>query len=135
MKVLGGDFGEGKIGIVKTIGTDKFRDLVITSGPFSQKVIIRREDLERIEELNTSSGADGGGALGGAAIGAVLAGPLGMLAGAVLGGSGSKILLMVHLTFGRKFLCEASRQEYGLLLSATMFSDTSQSPREPPQIK
>lgn len=53
-----------------------------------------------------------GGAVGWGAAGALLAGPLGLLAGAVLGGRGRDVVFVAVLRDGRKLLAQTDAKTY-----------------------
>lgn len=60
-----------------------------------------------------------GGALGWGAAGAVIAGPVGLLAGAIIGGRGKDVTFIVTLRDGRRFMATASSGIYKEFLAAT----------------
>lgn len=62
-----------------------------------------------------------GGAVGWGAAGALLAGPLGLLAGAVLGGRGRDVVFVAILKDGRKLLAQTDAKTY-TQLRADIFS-------------
>jgi hypothetical protein len=120
IKLLGGDFGEDKpAAISTTFFSGKLKALVIPKGWFSSHTI-RRKDIESVEAINDKNKVNILGALGGGAVGALLAGPIGLLAGSLLAGRGKAVLLVVRLRDGRQFLCSAKPKEYELLLAAAM---------------
>jgi threonine dehydrogenase-like Zn-dependent dehydrogenase len=63
-----------------------------------------------------------GGALGWGAAGAVIAGPVGLLAGAILGGRGKDVTFIVTLRDNRRFMATASSGTYKEFLAATFKS-------------
>ncbi len=58
-----------------------------------------------------------GGAVGWGAAGAILAGPVGLLAGAVLGGRGKQVLFVAVLKDGRRFVGRTDSKTYAALRS------------------
>lgn len=60
-----------------------------------------------------------GGALGWGAAGALIAGPVGLLAGAILGGRGKDVTFIVTLQDGRRFMTTTGSGTYKEFLAAT----------------
>ncbi len=64
-----------------------------------------------------------GGAVGWGAAGALIAGPIGMLAGALLGGRGRDVVFVAELKDGRRFLGQTDSKTYGQLRAAVFTAD------------
>jgi hypothetical protein len=73
------------------------------------------------------------GTLGWGAVGVVLAGPLGLLAGALVGGSKSKVTFILAVEDGRKALATADSATYAALLGAVV-TNQQESPERPPKL-
>jgi hypothetical protein len=74
--------------------------------------------FEAMEEITEDNKVKFGSAVGWGVAGALLAGPLGLAAGAVLGGRGKKVLFAVKLSDGREFVAETDPTTYGKLRAA-----------------
>lgn len=74
--------------------------------------------FETVEEITEDNKVKFGSAVGWGVAGALLAGPLGLAAGAVLGGRGKKVLFAVKLRDGREFVAESDPTTYGKIRAA-----------------
>jgi hypothetical protein len=76
------------------------------------------EFFESIEIAAQHNSVKVGGAVGWGAAGAVLAGPFGLLAGAVLGGRGKQVVFVAVLKDGRRFLGQTDSKTFAALKTA-----------------
>lgn len=81
---------------------------------------IKADDIVQLEEVNESNKVNVLRAIGGGALGTLLAGPIGLLAGALLGGRGKKYVVLIRDSKGRRLLCAVKQKEYEVLLAATV---------------
>lgn len=115
IKVLAGDF----------TGDGRYSDGRITLRPREQPSpahrMVVRDFFESIDVAAQHNVVKFGGAVGWGAAGALLAGPLGLLAGAVLGGRGRDVVFVAVLKDGRKLLAQTDSTTY-TRLRADVFS-------------
>lgn len=71
-----------------------------------------KSDIEELEEADERSVVKVGGAAGWGAAGLLIAGPVGMLAGAVLGGRGQRIAFVAKFNDGRKLMAECDKKTW-----------------------
>jgi len=120
MKYLGGDYGpRGRSRLEKTLFTGRLKRIVV-SGRVFRRWKIKAEEIVELREVNESNKVNLTRAIGGGAIGKLLAGPIGLLAGALLGGRGKKYVVFIRDRRNRKLLCAVSQREFETLLAATM---------------
>jgi hypothetical protein len=106
IKVLAGDFtGDGSYSGGRI--TLRPRD---RPSPAHRMVV--RDFFESVEVAAQHNVVKVGGAVGWGAAGALLAGPLGLLAGAVLGGRGRDVVFVAVLKDGRRFLAQTDAKTY-----------------------
>jgi hypothetical protein len=115
-KVLGGDFGENFYATVQRSALGDFMALCVKHRQFGKH---RIQAVEKVDETNKSSLLS---AVGGAAVGTLLAGPIGLVAGALFGGAPkrSAVVFLVRLTNGKNLLCSGSSEDYQTLLAASL---------------
>jgi hypothetical protein len=77
-----------------------------------------QEFFESVEIAAQHNALKVGGAVGWGAAGAILAGPVGLLAGAVLGGRGKEVVFVAVLKDGRKFLGQTDSKTFAALKAA-----------------
>ena len=83
------------------------------SGFFGDKTEkINIDQVEVLEIANEENVKNLGGAVGWGVAGAVLLGPVGLLAGALLGGKGKKVTFVCKFKDGRKFMATAKNKEF-----------------------
>ncbi len=109
MRVIAGDFG-GK----NTPAVVKPKAIVFSGCLFSRK--LRCRDIVSIEVVDDSNKANIAGAVGGGLAGLLLAGPIGMLAGSILGGRGKEHVLLIQDRQGRRLLGVVNHNEFEILL-------------------
>lgn len=76
-------------------------------------------DIAEVEAASEESVKRIGGTVGWGAAGAVVLGPIGLLAGLLLGGRGKETTFVCKLKDGRKFLATTDTKGYTKLLAAT----------------
>ena len=112
IKVLAGDFtGDGSY----AAGRITLRPKECPSPAHRMKVDEFIESVEIAAQHNT---VKFGGAVGWGAAGAVLAGPLGLVAGALLGGRGKKVVFVATFKDGRKLLAQTDSKTFAELKAA-----------------
>jgi hypothetical protein len=116
LKVLGGDFGENFYATVQRSALGDFTALVVKHREFAKH---RIQTVEKVDESNKSSLLS---TVGGAAVGTLLAGPIGLVAGALLGATPkrSAVLFLVRLNSGQRIMCSGSPEDYQTLLAASL---------------
>ena len=124
--VLGGDFGE-TMATTKTSFSGKLIELIVVKGFLKSEKISSGQirNVEQVSEENKTSLLKGAKW---AAVGGLLAGPLGVLAGGLLGGKKRKVLYTITLSDGRQMLCKSGPEDYQTLLVASL--DTPGSPEK-----
>jgi hypothetical protein len=114
IKVLAGDFvGEGRFGGNKI--TLRPRD-----APSPAHRMVVSEFFRSIELASQHDVVRLGGAVGWGAAGAFLAGPFGLLAGALLGGRGKKVVFLGELKDGRRVLAQTDGKTFSELRAALL---------------
>lgn len=104
--VHAGDFAKGREHqllagkLIMKVGGKFFRETI----PVTQIELIEKASEEAVKRV--------GGTLGWGIAGAVLLGPVGMLAGLMLGGKGKDVTFVCRLKDGRKFLATASAKMF-----------------------
>lgn len=109
IEIHAGDFKKGKAS--QFVG-GKF--LMKNEGKILREKILVSE-VETLEEATEENIIKIGGAVGWGVAGGVLLGPLGLLAGLVLGGKGKNTTFICRFKDGRKFLATTSTKEYNNL--------------------
>jgi hypothetical protein len=119
MKYLGGDYGtSGRCRLEKGLFSGGLKRLVV-SGRLFHTWKIKAKDIMQVEEVNESKKVKVLRGIGGAALGTLLAGPIGLLAGAFFGGRrGKRFIVVIRDRWNRKLLCAVNQKEYELLLAA-----------------
>jgi len=106
IKVLAGDFtGNGTYSAGRVTLRPKDRP----SPAHRMKV---RDFFDSVEVAAQHNAVKVGGAVGWGAAGALVAGPIGLLAGAVLGGRGRDVVFVAVLKDGRRFLGQTDARTY-----------------------
>lgn len=108
VKVLAGDINAGEW---------EYKDGVLWGG-FDQVNITA--DLQKIEVKTEEGVKNIAQTLGWAVAGSMVMGPLGLLAGATLGGNRKSVCAMCELTDGRKFLAVMDSKIFQQMLASTM---------------
>ncbi|HET9599106.1 MAG TPA: hypothetical protein VFP65_26270 [Anaeromyxobacteraceae bacterium] len=114
IKVLAGDF----------VGDGRFADGKVTlrprEAPSPAHRMVVRDFFQSIEIASQHDVVRLGGAVGWGAAGAVLAGPVGLLAGALLGGRGKKVTFLAELKDGRRVLAQTDARTFADLRAALL---------------
>ena len=121
-KTIAGDFQNDVK--VHAFVVDKFHMQLPAKGMLSAifgKPKIERIPVSEIEELETASEENVkriGGTVGWGVAGAALLGPVGLLAGLLLGGKGKEVVIVCKLKDGRKFLAVVDSGTYQKIQAA-----------------
>lgn len=115
IKVIGGDFGEDFYLVERTKLDGRLIDVLVKTARFSRNKIA---GVEKIDDHNKRSVL---ATVSGAGVGALLAGPIGMLVGAMIGVSPTRtVVFLVTFRDNRRILCSGTVEEYMRYFSASM---------------
>jgi hypothetical protein len=112
VKMLAGDFLK-KDGIWYK---NEFR--LYTKNGLQPDARLSGRSVRTLEVATEESVKRAGGTIGGAALGAVLLGPIGLVAGALLGGQGKDITIIIEFYNGKKLLATVGSDTYKEILAA-----------------
>ncbi|MCE8020181.1 hypothetical protein HOP51_08640 [Halomonas sp. MCCC 1A11036] len=112
-KIHAGDFGEKKDAqfVAKTF-------LMPKPGAFWGQEKYDISQVEVLEQASEENVKRLGGTVGWGVAGAALLGPVGLLAGLLVGGRGKDVTFIVQFMDGKKALCTASSKVYTQILAA-----------------
>jgi hypothetical protein len=114
IKVLAGDF----------VGEGRYAEGRITlrprQAPSPAHRMVVKDFFQAIELASQDDVVRLGGAVGWGAAGALLAGPIGLLAGALLGGRGKRVTFLGELKDGRRVLGQTDAATYAELRGALL---------------
>lgn len=113
IKIQAGDFQEGE-GSIFSFGSFSLRK----KGAWFDSEIVRPTEVEEVSIATEESVKRLGGTVGWGAAGAVILGPVGLLAGLLLGGRGKQVTFVVRLKDGRKFLATTDAKTFGKIQAA-----------------
>jgi len=113
ISVLAGDFAKSVPGQYMLGSIHLARDGAWTP----TEVYIIRNDVTTLELANEESVVKVGGALGWGVAGALVAGPLGLVAGAVLGGRGQKVAFVAEFCDGKKVMAQCDKSTWTKMLA------------------
>lgn len=113
IKVHAGDFlhTRGEISFGSMVLKTKEKSLVGEVIPFT--------DIVEIEVASEESAKRIGGTLGWGAVGALALGPVGLLAGLLVGGRGKDVTFVAKLKDGRKLMATTNSKNYTKMVAAT----------------
>lgn len=114
IKVHAGDFTDGELGMFSML-TMKSKQHPWMGEP------ITLDKLQSVEMANEESVKKVGGTVGWGVAGAVVLGPVGLLAGLLLGGKGKEVTFVAKFKDGRKMLATTDSKTY-TKLQAAVFS-------------
>lgn len=120
MKVIAGDFGEGRQAKVLTGGLfqrKRLRRIQVRRGWLPSLKIYPKE-IASVEIVTEDNKKNWGRAIGAGAIGGLLAGPIGLAIGGIFGGRGKERLVGIELVDGRKLMATVDQRELQLLLGS-----------------
>ncbi|MEQ1560657.1 MAG: hypothetical protein ABL933_17180 [Methyloglobulus sp.] len=124
-EVHAGDFKKGSDHQYLTGKPGNF--IMKTAGKFFRETIPITEIVE-LDAASEESVKRIGGTVGWGAVGGVLLGPVGLLAGLLVGGRGKDVTFVCKLKDGRKFMATVPSKVY-TELSAVLLNDTKKCPR------
>jgi hypothetical protein len=114
IKVLAGDF----------VGQGRYADGRITlrprEAPSPAHRMVVKDFFQSIELASQHDVVSLGGAVGWGAAGALLAGPAGLFAGAILGGRGKRVTFLGDLKDGRRMLGQTDARTFTALRAALL---------------
>ncbi len=120
IKMLAGDFSkEGRSVYNEGMFSDPRLELVTDDLDDPQKIPLT--ELDTVEEATEENVNNIGGAVGWGTAGALLLGPVGLLAGALLGGKKQEVTFVAKLKDGRKFMATTDKKTF-IKLKAAVFS-------------
>lgn len=114
IKVLAGDFGKGDASIM--MGNLFLPDP--TTLKFGARDMRAMNTLKTVEIASEESVKKMGGTIGWGAAGAVLLGPVGLLAGLLLGGKKTTVTFVAMFGDGKKFMGQTDPKTYAKLAAA-----------------
>ncbi|AVG17777.1 hypothetical protein CFN79_18955 [Chromobacterium vaccinii] len=76
-----------------------------------------KKELQHVELANEESVKKWGGTIGWGAVGGVLLGPVGLLAGLLLGGKSKEVTFIAVMKDGKKFLATADSKTYTRIMA------------------
>ena len=109
--------GNFKKGLAHQFVHGKF--LMQSEGKFFREKILPSQ-IEKLEHASEASVVSLGGAAGWGIAGSVLLGPVGLLAGLIVGGRGQDVTFICVFKDGRKFIGTASSKTYSDLRTAVL---------------
>lgn len=119
LTVIGGDYGENTGAVLNTTWGGKLTDLVIADGFFTSHKIPAAH-IESVDIVTDENKASLLGAIGGGAVGTLIAGPIGLLAGAVLGGRKSATTMLIQVRGGKQILALGEPRDAQILMAAAL---------------
>lgn len=112
LKIHAGDFVEGN----NQVFSGEF--ILKKKGSLFSSEIIPFSDLEEIALANEDAVKRIGGTIGWGAVGGAVLGPVGLLAGLLLGGKGKDVTFVAKFKDGRKMLATTDSKTYTKILAA-----------------
>lgn len=120
LNIHAGDFSKGKGNISIMFGMVSFSGAWQSGDGFSAKTnTFGKDDIEEITLATEDSVKRVGGTVGWGAVGALALGPVGLLAGLLLGGKGKDVTFVLKLKDGRKMLATTDSKTYTKLTALT----------------
>lgn len=98
----------------------KRKDSILMCSHLFKRETIKIADVESIEEAGEEDVKRIGATLGWGAAGAVLLGPLGLLAGALFGGKGKDTVFMITQKNGNVTMCQGRTKDFNELKAAML---------------
>ncbi|POB00162.1 hypothetical protein C2134_02925 [Chromobacterium sinusclupearum] len=113
IKIHAGDFPKGDCQYYSSIISFPW---TWGDGLFGKKLDLRKE-LQHVEVANEESVKKWGGTIGWGAVGGALLGPVGLLAGLLLGGKKKEVTFIAVMKDGKKILATTDSKTYTSILS------------------
>lgn len=110
-------FSSGKFHLVKDDGMQ-------SRNGWKETIYDAKSDIKSIQQADEQAGVKVFGAAGWGVVGAVLAGPAGLLAGAILGGRGKKVIFIAEFNDGKKIMAECKGGVWTKIMAASMFGES-----------
>ncbi|MGX1196347.1 hypothetical protein [Parvibaculum sp. MBR-TMA-1.3b-4.2] len=117
LKILGGDWPAEQNATVKTGLRGEIREILLFTG-FLRHDTYKAADIETAELVTQENQTSIAGKMGWGAAGAVALGPVGLLAGAIMGGNRNSAVVAVKFKDGRKVLLQGKSKEVMPLVGA-----------------
>lgn len=105
-----GDWAKGN-------GQFTFGSFALPKGGWGGFEGVHGSQLEEVETANEENVKRIGGAVGWGATGAILLGPVGLLAGLIIGGRGTNVTFVAKFKDGRKMLATTDRKTYTKIMA------------------
>lgn len=113
IKIHAGDFSKGKGNISIMLGMVSFSGAWQPGDGFAAKInTFSGDDIDEITLATEDSVKKIGGTVGWGAVGALALGPVGLLAGLLLGGKGKDVTFVLKLKDGQKMLATTDSKTY-----------------------
>lgn len=126
MIVHAGDFPKGKGSVILGVMTFPCGPRDVFTGQ-----TIPVTELERVEIATEESVKKAAGTVGWGVAGSALLGPVGLLAGLLLGGRKTEVTFVARLKDGRKFLGTTDKGAYNVMLAGTFSKGVAGAPKRP----
>lgn len=121
INIHAGDFTKGKGAVsISTIGFTFIPAWAPGDGFLGKAHSFLKDDIEEVTLANEESVKRIGGTVGWGTLGALTLGPVGLLAGLLLGGKGKDVTFVLKLKDGRKILATVDSKSYTKLYALTL---------------
>lgn len=131
LHVHGGSLGVNVPATLKTTLSGTVVELIVSEG-LGRIHRIPASEIQRVEIVTEQNRSSLAGAIKGGAVGALLAGPVGLLAGSLLTGRRAMMTALVHLCRDRQLLISGPADDLTKLLAAAVTTQ-AKAPKPPPQ--
>jgi hypothetical protein len=114
-KIQAGDFGEGE----GSFGSLSGKFTLPVKGKLFAFETLSRMEIAQVDIATEENVKRLGGTVGWGVVGAALLGPVGLLAGLLMGGRAKNVVFIMRLKDGRKLLATADSQTFTAIQAAT----------------
>lgn len=114
-KIHAGDFGEGE----GSFGSLSGKFTLPVKGKLFAFETLSRMEIAQVDIATEENVKRLGGTVGWGVVGAALLGPVGLLAGLLMGGRAKNVVFIMRLKDGRKLLATADSQTFTAIQAAT----------------